>query len=241
MSTTIEVKEAVREFVAGNKLFTSVDVANEIKKAGVWKRNRDVAAELRNLFASGDSAFDGYDRCNISVESGSKTATLYLPCGATPDDYTQRDQKALGPAVAKAGAGVAPTGAKVLFTTQAPSSGISKSSATKVVFKRVKRAQTTQTTSVSDIADVLDTNIVMSKVIRTKERIKIPGGMVRKLGWKPGQVADLSRIKTHNAVRVGVIVAADYRVSIPRSAVNWGSKPVKVMLTSDREIIFDKA
>ncbi len=242
---TTEVKDAVREFVQGRKLFTSVDVANEIKKAGIWKRNRDVARELRDLFSSGDEVFDGYDRCNISVDSDSKTAALYLPCGADPEDYTERNQSALGPVAAKQGGGYAPTAATSTAAAQAPSFP----SAAKPVslpgavtaLKRVPRTMTTLQAAQNDISDLLDTDIVMSKVIRTKERIKIPAGMIRKIGWKPGQVADMSVIKTHHAVKVGVIVAKDYRVSIPRSSVNWGDKPVKVMLTSNNEIIFDKA
>ena len=238
--TKVDVKEAVREFVTGGKMFTSVDVGNEVKKAGTWIRNRDVASELRHLFRSGDSVFDGYDMARIAVDGGASTATLYLPCGSDPEDYKERNQKALGPVAAKPGVGAAPTAATRVTPAQAPS--ITRMPPQKaVVLKRAPRTMVTQKVSAADITDVLTMNIVMSKVIRTTERIKIPSGMIRKLGWKPGQLADLSRIMTHNEVKVGVIVASDYRVSIPRSAVGWDTKPVKVMLTSDDTIIFDKA
>ena len=51
----------------------------------------------------------------------------------------------------------------------------------------------------------------------------------------------MKHIKTHNSLPLGVIVSKDYRVSIPRGAVAWGTNPVKVMLTSKNDIIFDKA
>jgi hypothetical protein len=240
MSFTVEVKDAVKEFVSGKKLFTSVDVANEIKKAGVWRRNREVAHELRDLFSNGDDAFDGYDRCNIAVDAGSKTATLYLPCGADPEDYKDRDQKAIGPKTVTVPQSTRPAGTAPT-APQATSPKVSAKVFQPMILKRARRDKKTIHTDSTDIADVLDTDIVMSKVIKTKERIKIPAPMIRKLGWTPGQAADLSRIKTHNEVRVGVIVSKDYRVSIPRNAVKWGANPVKVMLTDDNNIIFDKA
>lgn len=237
MSFSSEVKAAVQEFTAAKKQFTSVDIANEVKKTGKWIRNRDVAAELRALIG-GDSVFDGYDTCRIPVDAGSKTATLYLPCGSDPQDYKDRDQKALGPTARpifqhlQQSAPVAPA---PQATRPAPAKSVGKG------IKRVPRkSMKTIAADKVDVADVLDTDIVMSKVIKTQERIKIPGPMIRKLGWVPGQPADLSRIKTHNALPVGVVVAKDYRVSIPRAAVNWGRGPVKVMLTSKNDIIFDK-
>jgi len=234
MSASKEVRKVVEEFTGGQKMFTSVDVANTVKRTYSWRRNRDVAAELRNLFSTGDSLFDGYDRCVIAVDGGAKNATLYLPCGSDPDDYKERDQRADRP-----NAKAAPVQSQA--PAQQPASPAKARAVASGSIKRVPRSMMTQQTDQSDIADVLATNIVMTKVIKTKERIKIPGEMIRKLGWMPGQPADLSRIKTHKAVAVGVVVSKDYRVSIPRKAVDFGSGPVKVILTSANDIVFDKA
>jgi hypothetical protein len=241
MSFSSEVRAAVLEFAAAKKQFTSVDIANEVKKTGKWIRNREVAAELRNLFTTGDTAFDGYDSGRIPVDSGSKTATLYLPCGSDPQDYKDRDQKALGPTARPnfphlQQGHTAPSAPAPQATRATPAKSVGKG-----IIKRVPRkSMKTQAAGKVDVADVLSTDIIMSKVITTKERIKIPGPMIRKLGWVPGQPVDLSRIKTHNELPVGVVVAKDYRVSIPRAAVNWGHGPVKVILTSKNDIIFDK-
>jgi hypothetical protein len=235
MSVSNEVRCVIGRFTDSKKLFTSVDVANDIKKSGIWKRNRVVAAEIREMFSSGDGVFDGYDRAYINVDGDSKSAALYLPCGVNPDDYVERNQKAEVPVSKKVPGVVAPVQAVQTLAKAAFHSSYGPA------IKRVPRSMVTQQVDKSDIADVLDTDIIMSKVIKTRERIKIPGPMIRKLGWKPGQPADLSHIKTHNAVTVGVVVSKDYRVSIPRKSVNWGDKPVKVMLTSDNDIIFDKA
>jgi len=234
-----DIRPVVEKLTRAKKMFTSVDVANEVKKSGTWMRNREVAAELRAMFQGGDPAFDGYDKMAIPVRGGSKSATLYLVEGDDPDSYLDRNQDALAPTksatqsatkiASPSAAGKSSSGTQT--RSMPPSSNL----------KRVPRAMTTQKSDQADVADLLDTDIVMTKVIKTKERIKIPGGMIRQLGWAPGQPADMKHIKTHNSLPLGVIVSKDYRVSIPRGAVAWGTNPVKVMLTSKNDIIFDKA
>jgi len=239
MPASNEVKVVVEEFSRGQKQFTSIDVANQVKRSGKWRRNRDVASELRDMYATDDAALAGYSRCSIAVKGGSKTATLYFPSGTDPEDYKDRDQRADSP-TPPASRGASTQAFQTAQRTVAAPAARSRSAASGIL-KRAPRNMVTQQTDVADIGDVLDTDIVMTKVIKTKERIKIPGPMIRKLGWAPGQPVDLSKIKTHNAVPVGIIVAKDYRVSLPRNALNWGTQPVKVILTSKNDIIFDQA
>lgn len=239
MTFSTEVHDVVKRFVGMGAKFTSVDVANEIKRSGVWRRNSDVAAELRRLFKAGECGLGAYETSMISVSGSSKTATLYHLSGSDPDDYQDRDQRALGPSDVKL---KVPAPSKFSMSgslTNRP--GAIASAHKKMVVKRIKRNMTTQETDATDISSALDSSVVMSKVVRSKERIKIAAPMVRKLGWKPGQQADLSRIRTHKAVKVGVVVTKEGRVSIPRKAVKWGENPVKVMLTDRNEIVFAKA
>lgn len=234
MTFSTEVQDVVKRFVGMGAKFTSVDVANEVKRSGVWRRNSDVASELRRIFRAGDCGLSAYEASVIDVLNGSRRATLYHLSGSDPDDYQDRDQRALRPSDVKV-KGVGKSAAPV------KSAAAARAVQKPVVFKRVKRDMTTQVSDATDIAVALDANIVMSKVVRSKERIKIAAPMIRKLGWQPGQQADMSRIKTHRAVKCGVIVTKEQRVSIPRKAVKWGESPVRVMLTDHNEIVFAKA
>jgi len=100
----------------------------------------------------------------------------------------------------------------------------------------------TRSSTTPDIVDMLDgAQTIMSKVIKSKERIKIPGAMIRKLGYTPGDKVAPDVVKTHNGIPGNLIVNKDYRFSIPRSAVNWGKKPIKVNLTKDKKITFERA
>jgi len=102
---------------------------------------------------------------------------------------------------------------------------------------RIKKDSTTP-----DIVDMLNDNkAVMSKVIRSTERIKIPGAMIKKLGYAPGDKVPPDVVRAHNNIPGRLIVNKDYRFSIPRSSVKWGSDPVKVILTDDNKITFEKA
>lgn len=83
-------------------------------------------------------------------------------------------------------------------------------------------------------------NIELSVVLRSIQRLKIPGSLIRAMGWVPGQVVDTSKIHTKEALPTTLKVNDDYRVSIPRSSVPWGTKPVRVLLKGG-EIHFEKA
>lgn len=91
-SSVIETK--VNDFVSKNAMFTSVDIANAIKKDGTWVKNSEVASWLRvNVLAN----FSSYRAVRIPVAQGQLTAFLYYPGTYNPDDYQDRDQTALPP------------------------------------------------------------------------------------------------------------------------------------------------
>jgi hypothetical protein len=209
---TIRVK--VEEFIRAEKLFTSVDIANSIKMDGIWVRNTEVRHWLQNNF-NDKLLFGDYVLTPIHVCSGSSLASLYHPALSDPNSYLDRDQRSLTPDDVKA---------------------IQKS-----------KVGTPNPVNAPDIHDILSTDDdeddaapTMSIVIRSTERIKIPGLMIRELGWAPGQNIDPALILTDSVLPPTLTVNNDYRVSIPRTAVKWGTNPVKVIL-KDGKIHFEKA
>lgn len=211
------VQEKVIEFIRAGKLFTSVDIANAVKNEGLWIRNREVRDWLHDHF-SDKSIFENYIISNITVCNGSSAASLYHPDTLDPSLYVETNQRTLTPdevrAIAKAKAGK-------VKTSMAPD---------------IKKMLVQPSFDDDDDKPTVDMEIV----IRSTERIKIPGAMIRKLGWIPGQTVDPALILTTNAIAGDLTVNNDYRVSIPRSAVPWGTNPVKVMLKGGK-IHFEKA
>lgn len=94
--------------------------------------------------------------------------------------------------------------------------------------------------TVVDIVNMVDKKGTSSRVIKSLERIKIPGVFIRKLGYTPGDTIDPMKIKTHSPIPTRLVVNKDYRLSIPRSSVNWGKDPVKVIFNKDH-IAFERA
>lgn len=86
------IESAVNDFVTKTESFTSVDVANSIKRSGTWVRNRDVAAWLRANFRS-----PNYKKSRISVDGNGTTAMLYHPDYYDPSVYTGSGQSAITP------------------------------------------------------------------------------------------------------------------------------------------------
>ncbi len=88
------MKELIKEYIARsfqkNELFTSVNISNNIKRDGVWVRNRDVAKELRNTYLP-----VMYQKTTIDVNNGQNKATLYHPLGTPADDYTDNNIEAI--------------------------------------------------------------------------------------------------------------------------------------------------
>jgi hypothetical protein len=207
MDTTI--KNQVLAFISKEEMFTSVDVANAIKRSGVWIRTREVRDWL-HANISDAAVFGDYAQTAISVCNGMAQAMLYHPLLKSPDDYVARDQISLTP-------------------------------------DQVKDIQkglvgTPNVSAAPDIAKIFDNtgSPDLSVVIKSKERIKIPGEITRKLGLKPGDRVDPSLIKTHKVLTGELYVNTDYRISISRSVVNWGTAPVKVILKNG-VVEFDKA
>lgn len=217
MDYEVTVREKVTEFIQGEKMFTSVDVANAVKNEGLWVRNRDVRDWLQENFTD-KNLFGDYVISQIHVCNGSSFASLYHPGLIDPNDYVDRNQRPLTPdevqAIAKAKTGtVKDTGAdlnKILANDD------------------------------DDDAPSADANVEMSTILTSTERLKIPGAMVKALGWIPGQIIDPALILTSSVLSATLKVNDDYRVSIPRTAVAWGTYPVKVILKNGK-IKFEKA
>lgn len=89
-----KIEAVVTEYIHAGRMFTSVDVSDEVKKRGTFVRNRDVASWLR-------SNVTNYSRSTINVvraEDGvSVNATLYHPYGDDPMQYHTTSQKPITP------------------------------------------------------------------------------------------------------------------------------------------------
>lgn len=90
------IENHLKQAIKNKSMFTSVDIANKIKRAGVWVRNREVADYLRNYNFPAN-----YESTLIDVtvkDNGSSYvtgATLYYPDGADPDMYVETEQEAI--------------------------------------------------------------------------------------------------------------------------------------------------
>jgi hypothetical protein len=209
MALEVTIKAKVQEYIKKEEMFTSVDIANAIKREGVWVRVREVRDWL-HANAKDQSLFGDYGQSTVIVCNGSAQATLYHPIFKDASEYTSLDQVSLTP------------------------------DEVKDIQKKV--AGTTNVKATPDITAIFDNTSTpdLSVIIKSKERIKIPGEITRKLGLKPGDRVDPALIKTHTVITKDLYVNSDYRISIPRSSVNWAPSPVKVML-KDGEVVFDKA
>lgn len=210
----IEVK--VKNFISKDALFTSVDIANSIKKDGHWVRNVEVRDWLRNNFQSSD-IFGDYETEVIEVCGGTRIATLYRPCWSDAHDYEERDQTALTP-----------------DDVNIISNKVHDNSVSSLSTKNNDKKDDDIITMISP------KGVSIRRKISSKERIKIPGRIIKRLGLNPGDKINPSQIKTHKPIPSRLIVNADFRVSIPRNCLNWGTEPVNVMLKGDN-IIFEKA
>jgi hypothetical protein len=213
------VLEKVTEFIKEDKMFTSVDVANAVKSEGLWVRNREVRDWLLENF-SDKNLFGDYAISQIYVCNGSSVASLYHPALSDPNDYLERNQQPLTPDEVKA-----------------------------IALKKVGTVKDSMAPDLNKmLPDTFDDDddddhgvvVDMTITIRSKDRIKIPGAMIRAIGWVPGQIVDPALILTTNTISGSLVVNDDYRVSIPRSAVPWGTDPVNVILKGGK-IKFEKA
>lgn len=77
------VQKALEELTDNNEVFTSVHVANHVKRNGTWIRNRDVAAYLRRYFPF---LYGGEYNVTYSVDIGNGIhAAVYHPIGVDPE------------------------------------------------------------------------------------------------------------------------------------------------------------
>ena len=103
MSAPVErmIRAAAKKKIRGRELFTSVDIANDIKTSGVWVRNRNVAERLRQcVMRWAEEENTSYTQQMITVDAGSRmtSANVYLPTNKTVSSmYLKRDQKAITP------------------------------------------------------------------------------------------------------------------------------------------------
>jgi hypothetical protein len=84
------------DFICSGKIFTALDVGNELKKKGVNVRQRDVSPIVRKHFRESDIYSEhGYTRTLISVNGSKDQAFLYLHITDDHETYVERDQTAL--------------------------------------------------------------------------------------------------------------------------------------------------
>jgi hypothetical protein len=216
------ILEKVKEYVEKEQMFTSIDIANAIKNEGIWVRNIEIRDWLHNHFHD-KNLFMGYLISPITVLDNDK-ASLYHPALADPESYQERDQLPLTPdqvkAIQKVKVGKYKSDLdikKILHSTNS----------TKAINKKDKTIRKNSLHS--------DSVILCSKI-----RLRIPAEYIRKIGWKPGDSVDPSLILTTKVLSNKLTVNHDNRVSIPRNAIPWGDKPVKVSY-KDGKIHFNKA
>ena len=100
-------EQVVQEHIKTDKAFTSVDIANAVKRKGVWIRNSHVAKYLRDNFThvvNFCNADYTITPITVVVDSYGKTsvANLYHPRSFDLDDYVNISQSALTPDDVKA-------------------------------------------------------------------------------------------------------------------------------------------
>lgn len=94
------LRSVISTFCIGEKMFTSVEIANHLKRLGVWMRNRDVSKFLHaNVPAIGALSGVEYKSDLIFVDANGRNygATVYFPDGFDPEDYMARDLRAITP------------------------------------------------------------------------------------------------------------------------------------------------
>ena len=98
---TLLVEETVESRLRNGRLFTTLDISNDIKRKRFHVRHGQVAQIVRELYQIGAMQAMNYERVLIEVntDNGEKTteAFLYLPKTAHPADYAGRVQDALPP------------------------------------------------------------------------------------------------------------------------------------------------
>lgn len=87
------VRQVIRDFVKADRLFTGLDVSNEVKKTLPFARHSEVSDLVRQLFTT-DVETEGYGRTPIDVtlsDGSTRTALLYHPLADSWDLDTKYD------------------------------------------------------------------------------------------------------------------------------------------------------
>lgn len=96
----IILRSVISAFCVSEKMFTSVEIANHVKRLGVWLRNRDVSKILHESVEEiGKMVGVNYQSELILVDKNGRNfgATVYYPYGFDADDYYARDLRAITP------------------------------------------------------------------------------------------------------------------------------------------------
>jgi hypothetical protein len=93
-----EIDTVLREFMDRKALFTSIDIANEVKRRGTWIPNRDVALYMRQHapLASGGDYLMTLTTCFLK-DGRSVPAYVYHPVGTFATEYREIAQSAMSP------------------------------------------------------------------------------------------------------------------------------------------------
>src|SRR4051794_4027350 len=93
-----EIDTVLREFMDRKALFTSIDIANEVKRRGTWIPNRDVALYMRQYapLASGGDYLMTLTTCFLK-DGRSVPAYVYHPVGTFATEYREIAQSAMSP------------------------------------------------------------------------------------------------------------------------------------------------
>jgi len=97
-----QVSEVISSFLKDNKLFTALDISNQVKKDLPFATHRQVRDEVRNLFST-QIETAGYTKSNINVnlkDGSTALAVLYHPFSDSWDldakyDAQMRNQTAI--------------------------------------------------------------------------------------------------------------------------------------------------
>jgi hypothetical protein len=243
------IKEMVQKFINDEKLFTSVDIGNAIKKEllSMEIRNRDVRDWLRSNIGGVDDVLKDYVAEPIDVNNGASAATLYRPHWKDANEYTDRGQIALSPADIDVLKDNAKSQAPAQASFTPPQLNIVSPINVSASMSAPISTSVRNDDSHIDIPDVFDDGSNPSskvQIVRENKyvrRIQIPGDITRALGWKPGQKVEFDKIKIHTGtLNPNLRVWPDGRCSIPRKVVGYGKNPVKIILKDDA-IYFEKA
>ena len=93
-----EIDTVLREFTGRKALFTSIDIANEVKRRGTWIPNRDVALHMRQhaRLASGGDYLMTLTTC-VLKDGRSAQAYVCHPAGTLVTEYREILQPAMSP------------------------------------------------------------------------------------------------------------------------------------------------